>query len=293
MSTAKFEYFAPKTVEEASKLLLEKGKGAYLLAGGTDIMVKVNHDLIQPKAVIGLKKIEKLNRILYDKKKGLTIGATALLADVASHPDILKYYPAVAYAAQETANVQIRNMGTVGGNLCNAAPSADNAPALIAMGAQIIIGGIKGERKLPLEHFFKGPGLTSIEQGEVVTSIFVPLVPRRSGVSYQHISARGKVDISAVGIGAMVTMDGSICTRARIVMGAVGPIPMRAPRAEKMITGRELTPDLMAKAGIQAAKESKPISDVRASADYRRKMVAVLTTRALKEARTRARTRAV
>ena len=128
MTLPKFEYFAPESLEEAHGLLSEKGEGAFLLAGGTDLLVKMNHGALKPKAVIALKHISGLDKISFDSEKGLSIGATALLADVASHADVLKYYPAVAAAALETANVQVRNMGTVAGNLCNAAPSADNAP---------------------------------------------------------------------------------------------------------------------------------------------------------------------
>ncbi len=129
-----------------------------MLAGGTDLLVKMNHGLLSPKAIIGIKGIEPLHHIRFQAKKGLTIGATALLAEVASHRDIRNHYPAVAYAAQETANVQIRNMGTVAGNLCNAAPSADNAPTLMAMGAEVTLASLKGERRLPLDQFFQGPG---------------------------------------------------------------------------------------------------------------------------------------
>ena len=288
MSVARFQYLAPRTVREASEWLLEKGEDAHVLAGGTDIMVKVNHRVLKPGAIIGLKKIKRLRQITFDPGKGLTIGATALLAEVASHPRIQKWYPAVAFAARETANVQIRNMGTLGGNLCNAAPSADNAPSLMALGAELTLESIRGQRRLLLEDFFKGPGLTALESGEILTKIFVPLPPPHSGASYQHISARGKVDISAVGIGVTVCMAGRTCVRSRIFMGAVGPVPMRARRAEKTLRGETLTQDLMIQAGLQAAREAKPISDVRASAAYRRKMVPVLTKRALMEARTRA-----
>ncbi|MDY7035672.1 MAG: xanthine dehydrogenase family protein subunit M [Thermodesulfobacteriota bacterium] len=284
MTLSRFEYLAPETVEEACMLLKKKGDKAAVMAGGTDLLIKIRHHLSRPDVIIGLKKIRGLDRISFDKKQGLTIGASALLSDVASHPYILKKYPAIAYAAQETATVQIRNMGTVGGNLCNAAPSADNAPTLIAMNAEISLVGPKGQRQLPLDQFFIAPGLTVMEEGEVLTSIFVPLPPPSSGVVYKHISARGKVDISAVGIGTMLIMNGDICNDARIVLGAVAPVPMRALKTEKLIKGKKLTRRLAERAGIQASKESSPITDARATAEYRRSMVAVLTKRALIEA---------
>ena len=288
MTLPKFEYFAPESLEEALRLLMEIGDGAYLIAGGTDLLVKMRNRLLTPKAIIGLKKIKGLGRISFNKKEGLGIGATALLADVASHSVVRKHYPAIAYAAGETANVQIRNMGTVAGNLCNAAPSADNAPILIAMGAEVTLMSMKGERQIPLDQFFKGPGLTAIKPGEILTSIFVPLPPPRSGTSYQHISARSKVDISAVGLGVMITMNGEACKEASIALGAVAPTPIRAINTERMVKGKRLSLQLLDKAGVRASKECSPITDVRATAEYRKKMVAVLTKRALIEAKGRA-----
>jgi len=288
MTLSKFDYFAPESVEEACRLLLEREDGAVLMAGGTDLLVKIRHRLLKPQAIIALKKIRGLNQISCNKKEGLTIGATALLADVATHPIIVKRYPAVASAAQATATVQVRNMGTVLGNLCNAAPSADNAPTLIAMGAEVTLTSLKGERRLPLEQFFKGPGLTALEKGELATSVWVPLPPPSSGTSYQHISARSKVDISAVGVGAMITLNGEICKEARIVLGAVAPIPLRARKTEKLVKGKKLTQKFMERAGVQASEEASPIADMRATAEYRKRMVAVLTKRALMEAMKRA-----
>ena len=288
MTLSKFEYYGPSTIEEACGLLQEMGEGAIVMAGGTDLLVKINRMLVAPRAVIGLKKIDGLSRISFGSRKGLTIGATALLADVETNSKIRKYYPAVAEAAEETANVQVRNMGTVVGNLCNGAPSAENAPTLIALGGQAVLMGTKGKRHLPLDQFFKGPGITAIEPGEIMIAVTVPPPPAKSGASYRHISPRGKVDISSVCVGAMLTMSGQICKEARIALGAVAPIPMRAVEAEKMLMGNRLSKELIRMAGLKACEESKPISDMRASAEYRKKMVAVLTERALTEARERA-----
>jgi carbon-monoxide dehydrogenase medium subunit len=291
MTLSKFEYLSPESVEDACRMLSEREDGAVIMAGGTDLLVKIRHRSVKPQAIIALKKIKDLNTISFNKKEGLTIGATALLADVAAHPTVLKKFPAIAAAAQATATVQVRNMGTVIGNLCNAAPSADNAPTLIAMGAEVTLTSIKGERRIPLEQFFEGPGLTALEEGEITTSVRVPLPPSSSGTSYQHISARSKVDISAVGLGAMITMSGETCKEARIVLGAVAPIPLRARKAEKLIRGKRLTQKLMERAGAQASEEASPITDMRATAEYRKKMVAVLTKRALMEAKKRAKGR--
>ncbi|MFP3929245.1 MAG: FAD binding domain-containing protein, partial [Desulfobacteraceae bacterium] len=261
MHSVRFEFFEPTSLDEALRLLAESGDQAYLMAGGTDLLVKINHGLLEPKTVIGLKRIDSLSKITFEPGKGLTIGATALLADVASHPDILAHYPTVAYAARNTANVQIRNMGTVVGNLCNAAPSADNAPTLTAMGAEVVIRGRGGERRVALEEFFQGPGATAVQEGEIVTAVFVPIPPERSGTSYKYLSARGKVDIAAVCVGVMISLDPEgLCKDARIVLGAVGPTPFRAAEAEALLKGRRLDPELIGRAGEKASEESRPIT---------------------------------
>lgn len=291
MRLPRFEYFAPRTLESALISLAAQGKTAHLFAGGTDIMVKMSHGRLRPTGIIGLMGIEGLDGIRFHPKEGLTVGATARLSEVASHPDILNHYPALAHAVQVMANVEVRNMGTVAGNLCNAAPSADTAPPLIAMGAEVILASLKGERRLSLDQFFRGPGLTAMEHGEIMTSIHVPPPRPKSGASYMRISGRCGVDIAAVGVGVMATFNGKGCKEARIVLGAVAPVPMRATKAEDLLKGRHWSQDLIEKGGDLAAEEAKPISDVRASAEWRRNMVAVLTRRTLVEARERAKRR--
>jgi CO/xanthine dehydrogenase FAD-binding subunit len=284
MSRTKFEYYTPDSVENACKLLTEQGDGAYVMAGGTDLLVKIHKGALKPKAIITLQKIKGIDGISYEKGKGLTIGAMARLTDVGNHPDIKTKYPAVSKAALVTANTQIRNMGTVAGNLCNASPSADNAPVLMVMGAVVTLKSAKGERQVPMNQFFQGPGMTVIKKGEILTSIFVPEPPNGSGTSYQFLSARGKVDIAAVCVGAMVIMDGATCKDAKIVLGAVAPVPLRAKEAEKVVTGHKLSTELLEKLGLEASRESKPITDMRASAEYRKILVAVLSARAVEEA---------
>ena len=291
MTLPRFEYFAPEGLDDALHMLSQKGKGALVMAGGTDLVMKMNRGLVKPAAIISLTRIKGLSRIDFDRRKGLTIGATALIAEVASHPEIKKRYPAIAHAASVMANVQIRNMGTVAGNLCNAAPSADNAPPLMAMGAEVTLTGMKGERRMHVEELFRGPGMTVLEPGEIMTSILVPLPPPHSGASYERLSTRGKVDIAAVSVGVMLIMEETTCKQARIVLGAVAPVPMRARKAENILIGKRLTQRLIEKAAEQAARESRPISDVRASAAYRNRMVSVLTRRAIEKAHARARKR--
>ncbi|MCG6893641.1 MAG: xanthine dehydrogenase family protein subunit M [Desulfobacteraceae bacterium] len=288
MTLSKFDYYGPKTVAEAVGLLGEIGEGAKVMAGGTDVLVRIRHRMLKPRAVVGLKRIEGLNGISCGPKRGLSVGATALLADVAAHRGIRRLYPGIAEAALGTANVQVRNMATLAGNLCNASPAADNAPTLLALNAELTIQGPGGERKRPLEGFFKGPGVTDLAPEEVVTAIFVPPPAERSGTAYLHLSARGKHDCTAVGVGVMLAMAGRKCRDARIFISACGPTPLRAPQAEQMLIGQVPTDKRMAEAGVRASGEALPICDIRASADYRCRVLGVLTRRALQAARDRA-----
>ncbi len=288
MGLSRFDYYAPETIKEACKLASEMGKGAMFMAGGTDLLIKIKRKLLKATAVIDIKKIKGLDEISFDRRKGLTIGSAVTLTAIENHTLIKEKYPAIADAAHATANVQIRNMASISGNLCNAAPSAENAPVLMAMSAHVMLASQDGTRSLPLDGFFKGPGKTVIKQGEILTSITVPVPPNGSGTSYQHISARSKVDISAVNVGAMLIMYGDICEDARIFLGAVAPTPMMAKNAQKVLKGKKLTEELLQTAGLEASKECSPITDMRATAEYRRLMVAVLTGRAIDESRSRA-----
>jgi len=288
MKQSGFEYYAPQSIPEAVDLLSNLGENAFVMAGGTDLLIKKKHGMITPDAVVALKQIKGLDRISVGPKKGLYIGATALLADVAAHAGIRKNYPAVADAARNTANVQIRNMGTVVGNLCNASPSADNAPSLLALGATLSITGPQGERSLALEDFFTGPGLSALKPAEIVTAVTVPPPLSNSGTAYVHLSARGKVDCSAVCVGAHVALKGRKVIKARLFVGACAPIPMRTPGAEKTVLGKIFTEKLAENAGEVASEEALPITDVRATQDYRNSMVAVMTKRALLLAHKRA-----
>jgi carbon-monoxide dehydrogenase medium subunit len=285
MPAAQFDYIAPTTVHEAVAALVKGGRDTRVMAGGTDLIVKIRHRMLFPKCIVNLKRIAGLDAITDDKKNGLTIGATALLADVAAHKGIRRHYPTVAEAAGATANVQVRNMGTVVGNLCNASPSADNAPTLMAMAATVDIAGPTGSRSVLLDQFFQGPGITALKAGEIVTAVRVPPPVAGSGTAYHSLSQRGKLDCSAVGVGTMVILNGGHCTDARIIVGACAPVPMRTRAAEKMLIGKKMTDTLIRQAAQKASEETSPITDVRASAPYRWKMVSVLTIRALTDAR--------
>jgi len=282
MSLPRFEYLAAQTVAEACSLLSQYGKAAKVIAGGTDLLVKMKERELTPKYVVSLKGITDLDYIDYDKVKGLRIGALTSNDSIAGSVIIQKRFGLLSEAAAKIGTPQIRNMGTIGGNLCNAAPSADTAPPLIALGARVKLVSPKGERTVPLEEFFTGPGETVLQIDELLTEIQVPKpMPGARGV-YLKLFPRGAVDIAAVGVAVLLILgeDGA-CSDAKIVLGAVAPTPIRVKKAEAIVKGKQYKNEVIEKAAETAAKEARPISDVRCSADYRREMVEVLTRRAL------------
>ncbi len=284
----KFDHLEAKTIEEACSLLAKyKGK-ARVIAGGTDLLVSMKGREISPQYIINIKAIPNLDGINYSRKDGLVIGAMTTLAAIESSPIIGERFPILSYAAHQTGSPHIRNIGTIGGNLCNAAPSADMAPSLIGLGAKAKIKGLKGERIVTVEEFFLGPGLSILKAGEILTEIQVPNpLPHTRGV-YLKLPARTAIDIAVVGVAVVVTLDtkGINIADAKIVLGAVASTPIRARQAEDIIKGKALDDELIQKAAQAAADEAKPISDVRGSASYRKEMVKVLTNRALKQATT-------
>ncbi len=284
MRLPRFEYYAPETLEAALSLLEDRGEGAFVMAGGTDMMVKMSHGRLKPKTIISLKSIPGMDMISFDPANGMMIGATTRLADILTDLRIETHYPALIQAVQTMANVEVRNMATLAGNICNAAPSADSAPPLMVMNAEVSLASVRGERRLPLSDFFRGPGLTLMQAGEIMTSIHLPAPQVGRGASYMRISARCGVDIAAVGVGVEVRVQSGVFSEARIVLGAVAPVPLRASGSEASLIGKPLNDETLELVSDMAAHESRPISDVRASADYRKRMVAVLTRRAITQA---------
>jgi CO/xanthine dehydrogenase FAD-binding subunit len=229
-----------------------------------------------------------LRAIDVDATFGLTIGATVRLAELLEAPEVQRSYPAMADAVSQTATVQIRNMGTIAGNVCNGSPCADSGPVLIARGARLALRSPRGERLLPIGEFFKGPGQTALAHDELLVRIHVPPPPPDTGFAFAKLPARTHVDVSAVNVGVMVARKGAACCEARIVLGAVGPTPLRAHQAEARLVGATLGAKLLDEVGQLAASATKPIDDVRSSAAYRRAMAAVLVRRALVVAAARA-----
>ena len=290
MALPRFSYLIPKNLKEACLMLAEHEDKAHILAGGTDLLIQMKNRSVQPEYIIGISNIPHTDYIHVDQKR-LVIGANAKLAAVAQDSQIQRYFPALAYAASVTATVQIRNMGTVVGNICNASPAADTATPLLVYDAKVVIMHPEGEKNLLLDEFFRGPGVTALKSGEIVKELILPLTPDRYGSNYQKLSARSKVDIAAIGVSAGLLVDETeTVTKARIAIGAVAPVPKRIPRAEKILEGKALTEALVKKAAQISMEEATPITDTRATALYRKKMVEVLTLRALNKSMEQIRT---
>jgi CO/xanthine dehydrogenase FAD-binding subunit len=281
MALPRFSYLMPKNLQEACHMLAEHGDKAHIFAGGTDLLIKMQHGTLRPEYIIGISNIPHTDYIKLENEQ-LMIGANVKLAAVGQHLDIQHYFPALAYAVSVTASVQIRNMGTVVGNVCNASPSAETPTPLLVYDAKVVIMGPTGERILPINEFFQGPGVTALESGEVVKELVLPLPAERSGSNYQKLSARSKVDIAAVGVSVFLQLDESeVVSKARIAIGAVAPTPRRIQSAEKSLEGKEISQALIERAAQITRSEAAPITDLRASAAYRENMVEVLTQRAI------------
>ena len=277
------EIFQPASIKEASTILKENGPGGRFLAGGTDLVIAIKEKGLVPKYVVDLKRIPNLSAIREEADGSLTIGALTTMREVETSPLIRKRFSFLAQSAAEVGSIQIRNRATIGGNMANATPSADVAPSLLVLEAKARIASANGERVLNLEEFFRGPGQTIMLPEEILTAILIPpLHPRLVG-EYIKFSPREMMDLAYVGVAVALALNGKErrCESVRIALGAVSPTPMRARKAEAVIEKQILTEELAEKAGQEAARESKPISDVRSSAEYRRAMVGAMTQRAL------------
>jgi len=278
-----FDYYAPTSLNEALGLLAEQGRRARALAGGTDLLLKMRAGRLAPGCLINIKRLPELRGLSYDETQGLRLGALTTVAEIMASPDVCSRYPALAHAAATMASVQIRNLATVGGNLCNAAPSADLAPPLIALGAQVHIAGPRGERSVALEEFLLGPGQTALADDELLVALTLPPPERGLTAVYLKHTPREAMDIAIVGVATAVTLNDGVCISARIVLGAVAPTPLVAREAGEALIGRPLEEKHIAEAARLAVQAARPIDDVRASAWYRREMVRVLVQRALGE----------
>jgi carbon-monoxide dehydrogenase medium subunit len=275
-----FAYERPETIAEAVALL--RGDDARALAGGTDLIAQMREGRRRVACVVDVKRIGELTAIAPLPAGGVAIGAAASAAAVARSSAIAMHYPAVAQSARLIGGVQVQNRASLGGNIANAAPSADAVPALICHAGVARIAGPEGTRQLPLERLFVGPGKTTIGHGELLVSIVLSSPVPRSAAKYLRFTPRREMDIAIAGVGALIRLDqqGTV-VEARVALASVGPIPMRAPSAESRLVGERPTRRILEEAGRCAAGDARPISDTRGSAGYRRSLVAVLTARAL------------
>ncbi|MBQ6583111.1 MAG: xanthine dehydrogenase family protein subunit M [Mogibacterium sp.] len=282
MILPEFKYVAPTTVEEAVTLLAQYGDKAKLMAGGTDLINFIKDGVIKPEVLIDLKSVQGMDQLEFDPEQGLTIGALTKLIDVERSEVVKKEYPALAEAVHLIASTQIRSKGTLVGNVCNASPSADSVPPLFVLGAELTVQGPEGVRTIPIGEFYQGFKKLALKPGEIVTAVRIPPMKANERAAYKAHTVRKAMDLAIVGVAAKLTVDAEgVCQDAKIALGAVAVSCVRAPHAESVLIGRKITPEIAEIAGQEAMKDCSPISDVRASAEYRHDMVRVFTKRAV------------
>ena len=283
-----FDYAAPQSVGEAAHLLGVHPQ-ALLLAGGTDLLVQLRSGRKSADLVIDLKRISELNEIHYDAAHGLTLGAAVPCYRIYRDPAIAAAYPALADVAALIGGIQIQGRASIGGNLCNAAPSADAVPILIALRATCRVAGPAGMREIAAENFCASPGRNALQPGELLVSLHLPPPEPGSGACYLRFIPRNEMDIAVAGAGVSVTLDNGDFRSARIALSSVAPTPLYVREAGEWLAGRPANTDSMRAAGEMAKAAAKPITDMRGTADYRKHLCAVLTRRALESAVEKAR----
>ena len=276
-----FEHYAPDSIEELLELLKTK-PNAKLIAGGTDLLLQMKEGTAQPETVISLKNVEELGGFSVSKN-GYRLGACLTLRWITRSNELTQNFPGLIYAAGVVASEQIRSLATLGGNICNASPSADMVPPLIALDAVVQLVSSQSQRELPLSEFFKGPGESVLKGGEILHSIFLPQ-PSGSMIYSKH-APRKYMDLAVVGVAVRLAKKNGKINEARVALGAVGPVPFRAEKTEALLAGQTLTTELMREAGEMAAGECVPIDDIRGSAWYRKRMVKVHVRRNLEALR--------
>jgi aerobic carbon-monoxide dehydrogenase medium subunit len=278
-----FEYFKPATIDEALSLYKRGGTKAKLLAGGTELVNEMRLGKTQPEQVIDLKLIRSMDFMRLGDE-GLQIGALYRVRDAETSPQLQQSpYRVLSHAAGTLGSPQVRNKATIAGNLCRCSPSADLIPPLIALSSSARIQSDESHRKMAVEDMLLGPGKTVLKPGDIVTELDIPRMAPHTGCGYYKLSPRKSLDLAVVGVAAMIRTNPQIskCVEARVVLGAVAPTAMRAKRAESILAGSSLSQSVIEEAAAAAAAEAKPIDDVRATAWYRKKMIAVATKRAI------------
>lgn len=278
-----FDYARPETLAEALALLDKHGPKARVLSGGTDLVIGIRFGGMPPEVVIDLKRVAELSSEIVVDQALVQIGASAVLTDVIEHPALQSSFPALIDAASVVGSVQIRNRATLAGNICNASPAADTAPALLVYGAKVNIVSGTGQRTVDLIDFFVGPGQTALEPGEIVSSIDLPIPHSRVGAAFGRLTRRLGVDLATVNLCCLVTKSG----QTRMAFGAVGPTPFMVTDETGVLADPEAADPDRESVLTEILSHARPISDVRGSREYREAMLRVLSRRALQSARDR------
>ena len=279
-----FDYVRAASADEAVGLLTEHGNTARLLMGGTDLFPNMRDGKLRPQVVVDVKGLPGLRDIGYDESRGLTVGAAVTMNELARHPDVRAHYPLLAEAASTVASYQIRNRATLGGNLCNASPCADTTPAALVLGAGLVLYGPEGEREVPAEAFFLGPGQTVLQPTELLLAVRLPLPPARSAGRYLKLGRQRSGDLALVGVAVQGFVDGTASgVRFRVGLASVAPTAIRAREAEEVLAVNPPGEQTFTLAAQKARAAASPISDVRGSAEYQQAMVQTLTLRALRD----------
>ncbi len=283
----RFELALPSTIEDCVAALTSGGD-VKVVAGGTDLLPQMKNGLVKPVTVVDLSGVSALQVLEIDSNGALHVGAGVSARAVELNEAVRAAFPALAEGAGVIGSYQVRNLATLGGNVCNAAPSADVSPPLVALDAIAVVAGPNGRREIPIGDFFLGVRRTALQPGELLVELVVPAQPAGSGGTYVRHTPRRELDIAVVGVASQLTIQDGRCTKARIALGAVAPVIVRATEAEALLEGQAITPELIAEAGALAVNAASPISDQRGSAEYRRHLVKVLTRRTLQTAFERA-----
>jgi CO/xanthine dehydrogenase FAD-binding subunit len=283
----RFQFKEPGTLMEVLEIVNQnKGKFAFI-AGGTDLLVNLKKKVVNYEVIISLERIADLTVMEYSDKDGLTLGAMTRISDLEDSMMLKEKYPALAIAAGGLGSLQVRNRATIGGNICTARPAGDMIGPLIAYDAVVRLVSNNGERFQRLEELFLGPGKTAIKEDEILVDIKVNTIAANTGASYIKYTLRKAMEIAMVNITTVLTVQKGLCESARIVLGAVAPTYIRSIQAEEALVGEPFSEENTAQAAILAAGCCSPISDNRASADYRRDLVEMLTRRSIREAASR------
>ena len=281
----RFDYVRASSTEEAVRLLQAHGEDACLFMGGTDLFVRMRDGFIRPQIVIDVKHLPGMREVSYDPREGLTLGAAVTMNEVARHPDVVAHYALLSEAARSVASYQLRNRATLGGNLCNASPAADTAPATLVFEGRLVLVGPDGEREVPAGDFFLGPGKTARRPMEIMTAVRFPPPPEGAVGRYLKLGRNKVGDLSIVGVAVLGFPDAAAPSgyRFRIGLASVAPVPLRATGAEEVLAANPPGEETFSVAAQKAMAAVSPIDDVRASAAYRKAMVRALTLRGLRE----------